>query len=122
MTGIKTLKKFDFPMLGGQSAYDWDLLLNGSIHQLSKGEAYECKDNTIKTLIRSRAKDRGQTVKVATIEGGIVIQASDPAKADKAGAAKAKKVRKEAAKLRKAEKKAAAQSEEGTESEGETKE
>jgi hypothetical protein len=74
---MKSLKTFEFPEegTGTRASYDWEKLLDGKIYQLEEGKDYQCKTTTFATLARGAAKRAGKGVKVAKVEGGIVIQA-----------------------------------------------
>ncbi len=74
---MKTLKSFQFPETAGiiKAKYQWNVLLNGNIHQLEAGKDFQCKPTTFIMMVRSRAKKAGITVKVAKVENGVVIQA-----------------------------------------------
>ena len=74
---MKTLKKFEFKSFGADSEYDWDKLTDGGIYQLEAGTDYKCKDATFSTLARTAGRRRGKTVKVGSVDGGLVIQAED---------------------------------------------
>ncbi len=80
---MKTLKRFEFTekRTGSDRRYDWDTLLNGQIVQLNEGDDYTCKVNTIIAVAKKTAEKRGQTLQYQKVEGGVVIQASDPATA-----------------------------------------
>lgn len=83
---MKTLKRFDFPEAASaiKAIYDWDAILSGKIVQLEEGVDFKCKVQTICMMARNQAKKRGVTVKVAKVEGGVVIQAGPPGSAPKA--------------------------------------
>jgi hypothetical protein len=72
---MKTLKSFQFPAAasGFKSKYDWEQILDGKIHQLEEGSDFTAKTETMATLIRSAAKRRGKSVKVAKVENGLVV-------------------------------------------------
>lgn len=73
---MKTLKTFDFA-LSGRSRYDWDTLLDGTIYQMTEGEDFDCKVNTLTTLLRDRAKKRGKRVQISVGEGVVTFQATN---------------------------------------------
>jgi len=103
---MKKLTKFEFSGGIGDSTYDWNKLLDGSIYQLEQGDGkdYECTTATFSTLARSAAKKRGKTLKTEKTESGIVIQAVE-------ATAEQKKEWAEADAARKAKKKAEKQAE-----------
>lgn len=68
--------KFAFKERPGKSAeYDWNKILNGKTWRLKEGEDFHCKKTTFGTLSRMSAKRRGLSVRMASEEGGVVIQA-----------------------------------------------
>jgi hypothetical protein len=80
---MKQLKKFEFPVStrGRQSYIDWEKILDGNNYLLTRGEDYQCQDDTLRTLIYRQARLRGKTVRMAEFEkgkeGALVIQAQD---------------------------------------------
>jgi hypothetical protein len=76
---MKTLSSFEFKSPVGKATHDWDAILSGKIVQLTEGEDYACKTNTIATMARNQAKKKGLAVRMSKVEGGIVIQAYQPA-------------------------------------------
>ena len=59
---VKTVKKFEFPVShAATSKYDWDLLLDGNIHQITGVEA---DPQNFKMMARSAAQKRHMTVKI----------------------------------------------------------
>lgn len=93
---MKTLKKFDFGTAGARSTHDWETILAGGIVQLDSGTDFECKDATMSSLIRNQARKQGKTVKVRNVEGGLVVQAEEASKEQKAEWAKADAAKKKA--------------------------
>lgn len=71
------LKTFEFKSFGSGKKHDWATLLDGSIYQLTKGEDYDCEDQTMRMMAYKAGRTMGKQVKVAACEGGVVIQAED---------------------------------------------
>lgn len=94
---MKTLKKFDFGS-STRGSYDWDTILSGGIVQLESGSDYECKDLTMSSLIRNKARKSGKTVKIRVTEdpAGLVVQAEDATKEQRTEWAKQDAARKKA--------------------------
>ena len=82
---MKTLKKFDFQVGGRQeSQYDWEKMLDGGIYELEEGKDFTCKSSTFVVMAKIRAGARGQEIKTAKVEGGVVVQATSKPDAKKA--------------------------------------
>lgn len=64
MTDIKR----DFP-LGRPPVHDWDELLDGEVHILTKGTDYNCQETSFRTLIHRSAKARGLKARVSIGRG-----------------------------------------------------
>lgn len=76
---MKALSTFTFSRsTTRESKYDWNKLLDGGIYQLTEGDDYTCKPETMITIARTAAKKRGLTIKAQKVDGGLVIQAIKP--------------------------------------------
>lgn len=81
---MKTLKKFEFKTASASSKYPWDAILDGKINVITKGEDYEVETDAMPPKIKTAARRRYKTVKVAimTDDDGkktdtIAVQATD---------------------------------------------
>lgn len=107
-TMAKVLKKFDFTPRGPQAIYPWSEWLNGKLWQLTEGEDYTCKTQTLVTMAKNQVGSKGQELKFQKVEGGVVIQCEgepdeENGKAFKAAAAQYQKDRKARQKAKLAE-------------------
>jgi hypothetical protein len=69
----KVLKTFDF--VGSRSnRYDWAAWSDGSIWQLTKGEDFDCKPQTVGTQARGYAKKNGLSVRISQKDDSVVLQ------------------------------------------------
>lgn len=105
---MKTLKKYEFKERGNGSSYDWEKILDGNIYKLEEGTDFTCAKGTVTTMARSRAAARGQTVKIAVEEDGVVIQATSEPDEEKAAEWKAHQKELNAARKARKEEEAAA--------------
>jgi hypothetical protein len=102
---MKTLKSFEFTeSTVGRAIYDWDKILSGKIIQLEEGKDYTVNSDTVRALAYSQAKRRSLKVKVAAVEGGLVIQATPMTEEEKQAAKEADAKRKANKEAKKAEK------------------
>jgi hypothetical protein len=95
---MKVLKSFQFKTgVGKGGTYDWETLLDGKIRQMTEGEDYACKPQTVRMMAMKQGRKRGKVVHINKVEGGLVIQAED-ASADQIEAWKEADAEKKAAK------------------------
>jgi hypothetical protein len=62
-----------FPKLPSQARHDWDLLLDGSIWELKRGEDFDGKPKTFIANARLQARKRGGGVRTRLLEGETVV-------------------------------------------------
>jgi hypothetical protein len=72
---MKVLKSYEFPATVGNGTHDWDMLLDGKIRQLEEGKDYSCKASTFRMMAYKQGRKRGMAVRVAAVDGGLVLQA-----------------------------------------------
>lgn len=108
---MKVLKSFEFKSFGTASKHDWDAILDGKTRQLDKGTDYDCEDQTMRMMAYKAGRKLGLAVQVASVEGGLVIQASPATKEQVAEWRKADAESKTKATAKRAEKSAAKKAE-----------
>ncbi len=57
------------------SNYDWDLWLDGRVHELIDGEDFTVHLNSIRSMAFTRAKKIGVPIVTRSTENGLAIQA-----------------------------------------------
>lgn len=79
MQGVKTIKKFSKgPGRNGAFAakYDWDLLLDGEIREITRGVTYTRDDDQMIGTVKQEGRKRGLHVATVKTDKGIELQAT----------------------------------------------
>lgn len=75
--GVEIMENFEFPAKGtfGQAKYNWDEIFDGQCRKLVEGQYYTSKTAGFALRIKTQAKARGVNVKIAKVDGGLMVQA-----------------------------------------------
>jgi len=78
---MQVLKEYTFLGRGKRSAYDWATLLDGRIHELTKGEDFACTAASFRNSARAAALKQDQRLRTAVVGDKVVIQSYTAAEA-----------------------------------------
>lgn len=72
---MEVLQSFDFKKnRGRKSHYEWDIILDGKILQLSSGKDFSCKPKSFVHLVTQKAKSLNKKVRVSVKGDTVVVQ------------------------------------------------
>jgi len=71
----RILDSYTFASKGRQGRYDWPSLLDGRIHELTKGDDFDCKPESVRNGARQAATAHGKGIRTAVTGDTVVIQA-----------------------------------------------